>query len=101
MIDMFAEKGFTSVRIPVTWGETFDASSSHTVLVTRVVMYALSKGLWVMINTHHEGWLKCCYDDTLRYNRKFTELWRGIARHFEDSGAGERLVFEVLNEPEA
>merc|ERR1719296_155757 len=37
MIDMYADKGFTNVRIPVTWGETFDSTSDLTSMVTRVV----------------------------------------------------------------
>jgi len=98
IIDLFADRGFRNVRIPVTWGDAFNASSKLTAVVTDVVQYALSKGLYVVLNTHHERWLKDQYNNSAYYNDRFTALWTGIATHF--ANASKRLIFEILNEPD-
>jgi len=54
--------------------------------------------LYVLLNTHHEHWLKGHYDDSDHYNNLFTNLWVDIASFFEDYG--DNLLFEVLNEPD-
>lgn len=98
MIDKFVDKGFTHMVIPVTWGGRFDPHSNFTSMVTRAVHYALWQGLWVVVDAHHEKWLKCCYDGSAEYNDRFSRLWVSIATHFK--AAGDHLLFSVLNEPE-
>jgi hypothetical protein len=63
-----------------------------------VVDYALGKGLIVVVNTHHEHWLKDSYDASPVYDNAFSTLWKGIATEFK--GRSPKLIFEVLNEPE-
>jgi len=96
-IDSLQAVGFTHVRIPVTWGDTFqwDARTSDA---NSTVRYAIQKGLYVVLDTHHEHWLKSHYDGSNYYDSKFAELWRNIATLFQD--VGPELVFETLNEPE-
>ncbi|CAE8637450.1 unnamed protein product [Polarella glacialis] len=98
MIHLFWKKGFRNVRIPVTWGDSFNESSLLTQGVTEAVKYALDKGFYVVLNTHHERWLKDAYNNTPYYNDRFAALWRGIATHFANASC--RLVFEILNEPD-
>ena len=110
LIDFYTDAGMKHVRIPVTWGNHVNGSTlcddagnvklDHPRLkeLTQVVDYALEKGLYVIVNTHHDHWLKDGYDGSAKYNDKFTNLWTGIARHFQDRSP--KLIFEVLNEPE-
>ncbi len=46
----------------------FNANSLLTQQVNQTVTYALNKGFWVILNTHHESWLKNGYDGTSQYN---------------------------------
>ncbi|CAE7803961.1 celCCD, partial [Symbiodinium necroappetens] len=92
------DQGFGHVRVPVTWDGHFDANSQLTKQVTEVVDYALGLGLHVVINTHHEHWLKDGYDGSQHYKDQFWNLWTGIAGHFAYKSS--RLSFEVLNEPD-
>eukprot|EP00928_Gymnodinium_smaydae_P031614 TRINITY_DN2314_c0_g2_i7.p2 TRINITY_DN2314_c0_g2~~TRINITY_DN2314_c0_g2_i7.p2 ORF type:complete len:357 (-),score=50.02 TRINITY_DN2314_c0_g2_i7:99-1169(-) len=100
LIDLFQSGGFKHVRIPVTWGNSFRRHGSGFVSnVTDSVDHALRKGLWVMINTHHEHWLKDHYDGSKRFDDMFYKLWVDIATHFKSKSY--KLVYEVLNEPES
>lgn len=109
-VDLYAHAGFTHIRIPVTWRDHFpepliddagrlDTESPRFKSLQATVDHALSLGLYVILNTHHEMWLKHHYtgpgDDL---GRRFADMWKAIATHFADRG--DRLMFEVLNEPE-
>jgi endoglucanase len=110
LIDLYVAAGMRHMRIPVTWTEGFsgdvlaDATGSlhaaHPRLkqLEAVVDYALSRNLYVVMNTHHETWLYKTYDDTTAQNAVFTQLWSGIAARF--AGRSSRLILEVLNEPQ-
>jgi len=97
-IDTFKSLGFKHLRVPVTWGDTFNLDDEKTQTVSQVVRYALQRGLYVILNTHHEGWLKHHYDGSDHYNNRFWSLWHNIATLFKDEGPS--LAFEVLNEPD-
>lgn len=109
IIDAYANAGMKHVRIPVTWMDRFSSNladdngninTSHPrfVELVKTIDYAISKGLYVVINTHHEEWLKDHYDGSVALDNKFSTLWTGIANYFKDYD--QHLVFEVLNEPE-
>ncbi|HVK02618.1 MAG TPA: cellulase family glycosylhydrolase [Armatimonadaceae bacterium] len=110
IIDLYQKAGMRHVRIPVTWGSGFkrDTLASGEGKVNTIhprlsqlaaaVDYALGKGMYVVVNTHHESWLKDGYDGSDAYDRAFARLWEGIATYFK--GRSRRLIFEVLNEPE-
>ncbi|MBC7743717.1 MAG: cellulase family glycosylhydrolase [Flavobacterium sp.] len=111
IIDLYYNAGFRNIRIPTTWMDGFSgnhlASATGTVnfnhprfiQLKAVIDYALSKpNMYVILNTHHEHWLKRYYNGTATYNTPFTNLWTGISNHFKNYP--NRLVFEVLNEPE-
>lgn len=110
IIDLYRKAGMRHVRIPVTWGGGFpgapladrqgrvDTRHPRLAQLTAAVDYALGKGMWVVVNTHHEHWLKDGYDGSASYDTAFATLWQGIATHFKSRPS--RLIFEVLNEPE-
>jgi Cellulase (glycosyl hydrolase family 5)/Carbohydrate binding module (family 6)/Bacterial Ig domain/Secretion system C-terminal sorting domain len=110
IIDGYAAAGMKNVRIPTTWYDNVDGTRLTDVNgnidinharfkdLVATVDYALSKGLYVVINTHHEHWLKDNYNGSAYYNTIFTTLWTSIANYFK--GYPSKLAFEVLNEPE-
>lgn len=109
IIDLYYNAGMRHVRIPTTWMEGFSSNladangnlnTTHTRLLElkELIDYALAKQMYVIVNTHHEHWLKSFYDGSAAYNSKFTTLWTGIANYFKNYP--KQLLFEVLNEPE-
>lgn len=109
IIDLYFNAGMKHVRVPVTWMDRFtdnladdngniDVNNTRFKELVKVVDYAISKEMYVVINTHHEHWLKDFYDGSAAFDTKFTTLWTGIATYFKDYS--HYLVFEVLNEPE-
>ncbi len=105
LIDLYHTAGARHVRIPVTWVGTIanregQINKEHVRFkqLQQVVDYALSKDLVVIINTHHEHWLKEHYDGSAAFDNAFSNLWKGIATHFNSYSS--KLIFEVLNEPE-
>ncbi|MEM6783319.1 MAG: cellulase family glycosylhydrolase [Bacteroidota bacterium] len=100
--DDYAAQGFETVRIPVRWDEHTAATAPFAVdaswmdRVEQVVDWALARDLYVIINAHHEDWLKQNYGSaTLR--ARFDAIWTQVAERFQDKS--ERLLFEVINEP--
>jgi len=106
-IDAYYDKGFRTVRIPVTWtevtnGDTLvndpavgDVNRAHPRLavISDVIAHALSKpGMYVVLNAHHEKALK-----TQSRAAVLERLWADIADIF--AGRDHRLIFEILNEP--
>jgi endoglucanase len=102
-IDDFRGKGFGHVRIPVTWippsGRYKLVTDPYFVQqLTKAVKYAASLGLRVIVDAHHEGWLKDRFDGSAPLKTRFQQLWTDIARLFADV-SDDSLVFQILNEP--
>lgn len=109
IIDLYANAGMRHIRIPVTWMDGFggnmlaDANGNinfthpRFIQLKAVIDYAINKGMFVVLNTHHENWLNTMYNGTAQYDNAFRNVWTGIATHFKDYS--HRLIFEVLNEP--
>lgn len=94
--------GFTSVRIPVSWGnhvdENYKIDDEWMARVKEVVDYAYNQDMFVIINSHHDN--DYYYPSDAHYNEseKFlTTIWEQIAEEFKDYD--NRLVFESMNEP--
>ncbi len=110
IIDLYQKAGMRHVRIPVTWGNGYagepladrqgriNSGNPRLLQLQMTVDYALSRGLFVVLNTHHEHWLKDGYDGSASYDAAFTTLWQGIATLFRNRSP--KLIFEILNEPE-
>jgi endoglucanase len=109
LLTQVAAHGFKAVRIPVTWSEHIGAAPNYTIDATwmarvdTVVNYALTAGLDVIINVHHDGadavaniqWLGIEMYGTTMIN-EFESVWTQIATHFKSYDY--RLVFEAMNE---
>lgn len=110
VLRLYKTAGMGHVRIPVTWMDGFDGDhladnagnikASHPRLqqLDAAIDKALGMGYVVVINTHHEHWLKKPYDGSEKFNKPFANLWKQIATRYAKKSPN--LVFEVLNEPE-
>ncbi|MEN3271236.1 glycoside hydrolase family 5 protein, partial [Pseudonocardia sp.] len=105
LFDTLRANGFHSVRIPVTWSGHQLATAPYTIdpaflsRLRQVVDWALSDGLYVEINVHHDSWqwiadMATDHDTVLA---RFDAIWRQVATEFRDEPA--KLLFESVNEP--
>ncbi len=100
--DMYKDAGFTCVRVPVRWDQHTQAVFPYKIdeswlnRVEQVADWGLSRGLFIIINAHHEEWIKANYTNAA-YRERFDSIWSQIATRFKDKP--ENLVFEVINEP--
>jgi endoglucanase len=98
----FKNAGFKHVRIPVTWQEHVGQSAPYEIdadflaRVEEIVDWALAQDLYVILNAHHEGWLKNDYSSASNQSR-FDNIWTAVAAHFKNKPA--KLMYEMLNEP--
>lgn len=98
----FKSSGFSHVRIPVTWHNHVANEPPYTIdtawlnRVEQVVDWALAQNLYVILNAHHESWLKNAYANQLNQNR-FDRIWIQVADKFKHHS--NKLIFEILNEP--
>lgn len=99
--DDYKEAGFTNVRIPVTWDEHTSDTLPFTVdtvwmnRVEEVVDWGLSRGLIIVLNAHHDHWIKNNYNAANK--ARFDSIWSQISVHFKDKS--DSLLFEIINEP--
>lgn len=100
--DAYTQAGFTCVRIPVTWHTRTMETSPFLInaqwinRVEEVIDWALQHDLYVIVNAHHETWLKENYSNQL-YQERFDSIWSQIATRFKDKP--DKLMFEIINEP--
>lgn len=105
MIDKIAEKGFSTLRIPVRWDDHYTDSnytidSSYMDRVETVVNYGLADGMYVIINVHHNDLQKQVSTDgstQWRVKNELSTIWKQIGNRFKNYG--DKLIFEVNNEP--
>jgi hypothetical protein len=99
--DMYKQEGFDCVRIPVRWdaytGKTapYFVSTNYLNRVEEVIDWGLERGLFIVMNTHHDDWIKSNYSETNK--ARFDSIWSQIAVRFKDKP--EKLIFEIINEP--
>ncbi|WP_372947164.1 cellulase family glycosylhydrolase [Mariniphaga sp.] len=99
--DLYQEEGFQCVRIPVRWdnytGKTppYKVSESWLNRIEQVTDWGLERGLYIIINAHHDDWIKQNYSEANK--ARFDSIWTQISTHFKDKP--EKLIFEILNEP--
>ncbi|MBN2697907.1 MAG: cellulase family glycosylhydrolase [Bacteroidales bacterium] len=100
--DLYKQAGFDVVRIPVRWDEHTGYNAPYTVekawmdRVEHVVDWGLERDLFIVLNTHHEEWIKANYSNP-EYRARFDSIWSQIAFRFRDKS--EKLIFEIINEP--
>ena len=103
-IDAVCEKGFDSIRIPITWGNHVGEAPDYTIdpewmdRVEEVVNYALDDGMYVLIDSHHEEFWRIPDAEHIEaVDAENIAIWKQVAERFKDYG--DHLVFEGLNEP--
>jgi aryl-phospho-beta-D-glucosidase BglC (GH1 family) len=100
--DLYKEAGFTFVRVPVRWDGYTIKTSPYTVnkawldRIEQVLDWGLSRGLFIIVNSHHDDWLMDNYSSQINRDR-FDSIWSQIATRFKDKP--DRLIFEIMNEP--
>ncbi len=99
--DLYKAAGFDCVRIPVRYdgytGKTppYKISDYWLNRIEEVAEWGLKRGLFIVINTHHDDWIKSSYTDANK--ARFDSIWSQIAVKFKDKP--EKLIFEIINEP--
>ena len=117
MINAIAEKGFKTIRVPVSWHNHI-TDSNYTIdpkwlaRVKEIVDWSVEAGMNVIINIHHDN----LTEDQMKNNYGFCvpenndslkeqslayikAIWTQVSDYFKDYD--EKLIFEVLNEPRA
>ena len=113
LINTVANKGFKTIRIPVSWHNhivdyQYTIDPNWTTRVKEVVDWAIAKGLYVILNVHHDvaansyvsygqGYYpnKASQTESTKF---LLNVWTQIALAF-NNGYDEHLIFEALNEP--
>ncbi|MEM6645546.1 MAG: cellulase family glycosylhydrolase [Bacteroidota bacterium] len=100
--DEYVDAGFTTVRVPVRWDQhtqntpPYAVNESWMQRVEEVIDWGLERDLYVIVNAHHDDWIKDGYSDP-NLRARFDSIWVQIAERFEDRS--EKLLFEIINEP--
>lgn len=103
MIDDIKSAGFNVIRIPITWQDHIGDAPNYTIeddwmkRVGEVVDYAIDDNTYVIIDLHHESWIKPTEENYKATSDEFIKVWNQIANYF--MGYDEHLIFESMNEP--
>ncbi|MCC8042732.1 MAG: cellulase family glycosylhydrolase [Oscillospiraceae bacterium] len=104
LISAVVDKGFNTIRIPVSWhnhvDENYKISSQWMDRVKEVVDWCIDEGVYVILNVHHDVEEGYYYpsDDEYETSAKYMKtVWTQIAKEF--SSYGDKLIFESINEP--
>ena len=97
----YANAGFSSLRIPVSWSNMMLADYTiNPALLARVdsiVNWTIDNGMIAMVNEHWDGgWLTNYPTNKVEVTKKFTKMWQQISDHFRNYG--DHLLFESMNE---
>lgn len=105
-IDAVKAAGFNAVRIPVSWHDHISDKDNYTISkpwldrVNEVVDWCIERGLYVILNIHHDGGEKFYFpseahlENTLKY---VTSIWKQLSERFKNYD--EKLIFNSVNEP--
>lgn len=107
LIDLVKSTGMNAIRIPCTWSnhiinnQTSEIDPLWLARVKEVVQYCINDNMYVILNTHHEGYVDCTVigakQDTV--NAKHKAIWQQIATSMRDFD--EHLILASTNEPNA
>ncbi|MDE7280700.1 MAG: glycoside hydrolase family 5 protein, partial [Ruminiclostridium sp.] len=101
-IDGMKAEGFSTVRIPVFWGNMMKNDGTYTInpdyiaRVKEIVDYCQNDDLYVVVNIHHFDEFIIRRNTVEKCKEIFTNLWTQIAEYFKDYPY--TLVFEGYNE---
>ena len=103
MIDAIKAMGFKTVRIPVTWGSHIGPAPDYTIdkawldRVEEIANYVLKDGMYAIVNTHHDGWVRLTAEGQAEGTNEAARVWAQIATRFKDYS--DYLILETFNEP--
>jgi endoglucanase len=103
MIDAVKAMGFKTVRIPVTWNSHIGPAPDYTIdkawldRVEAIVNYVLKDGMYAIVNTHHDGWIRLTTAGQEQGIAEAAKVWAQIATRFKDYS--DYLILETFNEP--
>ena len=104
MIDAVKARGFTTIRIPVTWRFHMGNAPDYIIekewlqRVQEIVEYARGNDMYAIINIHHDDtWIIPTYEQADEVKERLFKVWTQIGNHFRDYS--DYLIFETLNEP--
>ncbi len=103
LIAKIIEEGFDVIRFPVSWRNHILTSEDNKIeeqwmnRVQELVDYAYSRGAYVILNLHHEGWHDPYYENQEAAAKLMRRVWAQIAERFRDYD--QHLIFEGMNEP--
>jgi aryl-phospho-beta-D-glucosidase BglC (GH1 family) len=108
LIDKVKQQDFKSIRMPFTSvmrtgpAPEYKLDESFLARYAEVVQWALDKGLYVMINLHHDSWnwggaIGADWDGG-RSMERYKAIWAQLADYFKDYS--DKVSFESLNEPQ-
>lgn len=104
LIAAVKDAGFNAVRIPVSWHNHVDENDRIDAewigRVREVVSWALDRGIYVIVNVHHDNDERWFYPDQEHFERSaayLTAVWTQMAEAFAD--CGDHLILESMNEP--
>ncbi|MBD1363113.1 cellulase family glycosylhydrolase [Mucilaginibacter sp. ZT4R22] len=107
LIDLVKSTGMNSIRIPCTWSnhiinnQTSEIDPLWLARVKEVVQYCINDNMYVILNTHHEGYIDCTLTGAKQdsVNAKHKAIWQQIATSMRDFD--EHLILASTNEPNA
>lgn len=100
--DDIKDAGFQCVRLPITWHTHVLDTAPYTIdpewlaRVDEIATWVLKRKMHVIINAHHESWIKENYSNDI-YKARFDSIWSQISEYFKDKP--DSMMFEILNEP--
>lgn len=100
-----ADAGFEVFRLPVSWhdhvsGDDYAIDPAWMDRVQQVADWALSRGMTLILNSHHDIDKRFFYPDSEHYDqseRYLTAIWAQICERF--GGYDDKVIFEFMNEP--
>jgi len=103
-IDALHKAGFNTLRLPVSWhnhvDKDFNISGPWLDRVQQVADWALARGMYVILNIHHDVYPAYMYPSEEHYataEKYVTAIWAQLAQRFADYD--QHLIFESMNEP--
>ena len=104
VMDALLAAGFQSIRIPVSWHNHLDENwvihEDWMNRVQEVTDWAYSRGMYVILNIHHDCDKAYYYPDSEHLENSeayMRTIWSQVAARFADYD--EHLIFDAINEP--
>ncbi len=102
IIRTYAEAGFRTMRIPVTWSnmlsEDYVISPAWLDRIQQVVDWVIGNGMYAIVNLHHDSFISELFPtDEAEGFKKYEAIWSQVSERFKDYN--DYLMFESMNEP--